>query len=277
MKTKMTTKHLMLLTLFAGAHCLHAQPPADPYTKGNLPKEEKDQSPIELPTDMSLCYEVFMLPLAEAAALQRKGFTDTELYKHLIEQLNQGTVKQETCAVLRCRSGQKAKTESNLEYIYATEYEPPQLPQNVGLGVAAPKTDDKGSEPTIPKPVEPVATSSVISLEGLRTPATPTAFETRNLGESLEMQLTLSEDRKTASLIIVPEHVQLVDQIKHGQELSETKMPEFEVRSINTAAELFLGKPFLLGTVSRPTISKADPDAANRVWFSFATVNLVKP
>jgi hypothetical protein len=68
----------------------------------------------------------------------------------------------------------------------------------------------------------------------------------------------------------------LVDEITHGQELSETKMPEFEVRTINTAAELLLGKPYLLGTVSRPTISKADPDAANRVWFSFATVNLVK-
>jgi hypothetical protein len=276
MKTKMTTKHLMFLTLFAGAQCLTAQTPADPYTKGNLPKEEKEQSPNELPTEMSLCYEVFILPLADAAALQRKVLTDTELYKHLVEQLEKGSVKQELCTVLRCRSGNKAKTESVLEYIYATEYESALLPNNIGLGVSAPKTDDKVAETTIPKPVEPIATSSVISLEGLRTPATPTAFETRNTGESLEMELTLSQDRKKVSLKIAPEHVQLVDQTKHGQEFSETKMPEFETRRINTSAELVLGKPFLLGTVSRPTTSKADPDAANRVSFSFVTVNLVK-
>lgn len=276
MKNTTITKHLIALTLFTGAHFLHAQTLSESPKKGNLPKEEIARTQDESLTTMSLCYEVFMLPLAEAAALQRKGFSDTELYNHLIEQLNKGSVKQELCTVMRAPSGQKARTESNLEYIYGLEYEPPQIPNNVGIGVAAPKTDEKGSEPSIPKPVEPIADSSVISIAGLRTPASPAAFETRKLGETLEMELTLSQDRKKVGLTICPEHVQLVDEITQGQELSETKMPEFEVRTINTTAELFLGKPYLLGTLSRPTTSKADPDAANRVWFAFATVNLVK-
>lgn len=276
MKITITTKHFVALTLFVGAHFLHAQSPSDSKTKGNPPKVEVKLTNDEQSAEVSLCYEVFMLPLAEAAALQRKVLSETELYQHLVEQLDKGTVKQELCSVVRTRSGQKAKIESNLEYIYATAYEPPQIPNNVGLGVAAPKIDEKGTEPTIPKPVEPVASSSVISVEGLSTPASPVAFETRNLGETLEVEIILSQDRNKADLTICPQHVELVDQIKQGQELSETKMPEFEVRSINTTVALFLGKPFMLGTLSRPTTSKADPEAANRVRFAFVTVNLVK-
>ena len=68
------------------------------------------------------------------------------------------------------KRGQKATTESLHEFIYPTEFE-----------------SASGSKPD-EKPKAPPATSFPCN------PATPTAFDTRNVGSNLEVEPTLSEN-----------------------------------------------------------------------------------
>lgn len=75
------------------------------------------------------------------------------------------------------KSGQNAVVESVLEFIYPTEYEPPELPNSVGGGSG-------NSNPV--------------------TPATPSAFETTNLGVSLEVLPQVGPDRQIIELQVSP-------------------------------------------------------------------------
>ena len=76
------------------------------------------------------------------------------------------------------RSGQSATIESVKEFIYPTEYEPPELPQQVGGNF---QIDPAGGLAGQNAGVTPV------------TPAHPTAFETTNLGCMLEVLPQLGE------------------------------------------------------------------------------------
>ena len=77
------------------------------------------------------------------------------------------------------RSGQTATIESVREFIYPTEYEPPELPNQVGGNFGA---DADGGLVQQQAGITPV------------TPAHPTAFETTNLGCMLEVLPQLGED-----------------------------------------------------------------------------------
>lgn len=83
------------------------------------------------------------------------------------------------------QSGKKASSYSNREFIYPTEYMPPSLPC--------------GGPTSLP--------DDVVLRNRLRIPPTPTAFETRNLGSTLEIAPTLDEDGQTITLSVTPELV----------------------------------------------------------------------
>jgi general secretion pathway protein D len=74
------------------------------------------------------------------------------------------------------RSGQQATVEILREFIYPTEYEPPELPNSVGL--------TGGSSPV--------------------TPATPTAFETKPVGIQLEVLPVADANKRYVDLTINP-------------------------------------------------------------------------
>ncbi len=246
---------------------LHGQAkPADPYREAkaapaspgaNIPPEERG------PTNISICYETFSLPLAMAAKLQRTQLPDPELYKQILAAVEKEDARQESFTVLRSRSGQKALTESHSEQIFPTEWVDSTNPASASVGTSPASASDAG---------KPFAAADTGPL-----PLIPTAFQTKNVGTSVEIEPTLGEDRSILDLRLIPQHVALVDRITYGQGLSETEMPVFEIQRINNSVTLRINQPFLLGTVSRPPISKVDPDSANRVWFAFVTGTLVTP
>jgi len=105
------------------------------------------------------------------------------------------------------KSGQRAVIEIVREFRYPTEFEPPQIPQNIGgttTGVGA-----AGGVSVFPV-----------------TPTTPTAFETRNTGVTLEVEPTLGPDNYTIDLNLVPQVVEFEGFINYGSPIS----------TINTAA-----------------------------------------
>ena len=88
---------------------------------------------------------------------------------------------------LKGDAGEKLLSESVEEYRYPTEFDPPQLPDGV------PK--DNIAEVLKNWPVVGV---------------TPTRFETRNLGATLELNAMVSDDGKWISAEVTPQHVRLL-------------------------------------------------------------------
>ena len=145
----------------------------------NLPKQVLVQVEfIELPHET----------LTELLYMKRPGVADSGMLRDTVQSL----VKEEEAAVLEtmvciARSGEKSLVESIAETIYPTEYEPPALPESVTVS-----GDGKEVSPDLP------------ALERLVSPPTPTSFETRNVGSTLEFEPTIGANDKIVDLRIAP-------------------------------------------------------------------------
>lgn len=252
----------ILFSAFALAAIRAQETPANPAEQPKAPQETAHK-------EVSICYETFSLSLAMAAKLQREQLPDSELYARVLAAVEKQTARQETFLVVRSRSSQHVTTANTSEQIYPTEFEPGKLPGSVAFSVTP--------SASVPDAGKPGKTPEPPMFKGLMTPATPTAFETRNTGVTLEIEQTLSDDNKSVNLRLVPEHVTPVGRVSFGQGVSTTEMAIFETQRCNTAVSLRINNPFLLSTMNRPKVSKVDTDSANRVWFAFLTATLAKP
>ncbi len=97
------------------------------------------------------------------------------------------------------RSGERAKIELIREFIYPTEYEPPELPNSVGITDLADGQQIGGLTSIFPV-----------------TPATPTAFETRNVGVTLEVEPTIGPNKRFIELSLKPEMVEFQGFVNYG-------------------------------------------------------------
>lgn len=97
------------------------------------------------------------------------------------------------------RSGQRATFELIQEFIYPSEYEPPELPNSTGITF-----NEDGELVVDGGAIFPV------------TPATPTAFETRSAGLTLEVEPTVGPNKKYIELSLQPEVVELQGFINYG-------------------------------------------------------------
>ena len=212
----MKTKTLIIASFLIAS--LHAQEkPADPYrpSKATAEKpavEEPAAEEVE-PLNISICYEAFSLPLAMAADLQREQLPDPALYAKMVAGLGDEFIRQEIMQVIRAKSGQKATIESISEHLYATEYQSGKISNSGADTPEEPKADAKpGTE-----------------MAGVaRLPALPTAFETRNVGNTIQVEPALGEDQKFVELLLLTEQVTLAGRTTQGQEFSTVEMPEFE-------------------------------------------------
>ncbi|MCF7733513.1 MAG: hypothetical protein K9N23_17625, partial [Akkermansiaceae bacterium] len=100
-----------------------------------------------------------------------------------------------TAPSVMAKSAQKATIEIIREFIYATEYEPPELPNSVGnqggnqgFGGGLAGGGGGGGFPV--------------------TPATPSAWDTRNTGVTLEIEPTIADNNYVIDLRFVPEIVE---------------------------------------------------------------------
>ena len=129
-------------------------------TSGYADEIEKEEASWEV-----TC-EVFSLPLMEAAKMKLSGESGAKDYARLVKLLKSGKVAQEEFLILRTSSNFEVVMEDAVEVIHPNEYEPPELPNQVGTGVAPPNF----SGPLV-------------------TPALPSAFDTRRVGNTMEVEL----------------------------------------------------------------------------------------
>jgi general secretion pathway protein D len=154
------------------------------------------------------------------------------------------------------KSGQTATIEIIREFRYPTEFDPPQIPQEFGntgsvLGVGQ-------------------STNSSFPV----TPTTPTAFETRNTGVTLEVEPVVGPDGYTIDLKLVPQVVEFEGFINYGSPIqtSETNLlgqsttvvltenvinqPVFSTRKVTTSVSIWDGQTVVLGGLMREDIQK---------------------
>lgn len=173
------------------------------------------------------------LAVALAADLMDAEKAD-QAFAKMQELLGSGTAQLVGWPMVITRSGQRAQIENVLEIRYATEFD-------VG-GVAIHLTDSEGQ-----------ITKKPADIQGVEINPTPTSFETRNTGVTLEVEPILSKDGKTIDLNLVPQHVRFrgmrkntVEHPKHGKTVIE--QPDFDTMKTQTSLKVRNGQRLLLGT-----------------------------
>ncbi|MBU6303056.1 MAG: type II and III secretion system protein [Verrucomicrobia bacterium] len=157
------------------------------------------------------------------------------------------------------RSGQIAKLEVIREFIYPTEYDPPEIPQQFGNQGGG--QQGGGIAPSVQSfPV---------------TPANPTAFETRNVGVTLQATPTIGPDGFTIDLRLEPEVVEFEGFINYGSPIytggtaagqpvqvllteNRIEMPVFAKRSVATDVTIWDGQTVAVGGLIREDIQHVE-------------------
>ena len=245
----MKTLHLLFLTgasLFAMAHSLPAQTkpqatPADPFIKNpGDAATAGKQGDIPLPNYM-LVLETYTMDKNDALALLESERGSTARYRRVTDLVKSGKAKLDILTALAARSGDRSSIEGVDEVRYATEFAPPKA---------------KG---------------------GL---AAPTAFETRNVGDTLEFESMISRDGRICDLSLNQQRVGLVGfrDIGGMAEDSIVSQPRFDVQQITTSVSFPINEPHYLGS-SSPTTScgSANADTPSEMRLAFVRFNSLTP
>lgn len=184
-------------------------------------------------------------------------FTDPQ-FQVMIRALNQRRgVDLLSAPSVMARSGQRAKIEVIREFIYPTEYDPPEIPNQFGGGIGTVGVGTSGGSFPV-------------------TPATPTAFETRNTGVTLEVDPVLGADEFTIDLNLAPEVVEFDGFINYGSPIqtnsinafgfaepvviteNRIEMPVFNTRKVTTQVTIWDGQTVALGGLIREDIQDVE-------------------
>ncbi len=170
---------------------------------------EKKSSP-----QVAILLEYFKLDHRKANKLisqySPKAADAGELRDTLGEMIKKGQAELIETGWLRGLSGQRVKTESVREDIYPTEYTPPEIiggnapiePQDEALQSSQTGTKQQTAKASQNTDIKE-RTSSQIHI----TSATPTAFETRHVGLTLEVDPVISSDSNMIDISLAPEIV----------------------------------------------------------------------
>lgn len=138
------------------------------------------------------------------------------------------------------RSGQSASITMVREFIYPTEYEPPEIPQSIGDGV--------GSIPIVP--------------------SFPTTYETRDTGVFLEVLPTADENRRYIDVALKPVFTDFdgfvnygspINAILDGNQIEVAKntilQPVFSVKQIDTSMVILDGATIVVGGLLKDKVT----------------------
>ena len=207
-------------------------------------------------------------PAAPAIGAIAGVFTDPQ-FQVVIRALNQKKgVDLLSAPRVTTKSGQRAVIEVIREFKYPTEFDPPQIPQSVGGnfngggngvgpgGILNPLSQSNGSFPV--------------------TPTTPTAFEVRNTGVTLEVEPVVGPDEYTIDLNLVPQVVEFEGFINYGSPIQTTStnglgisivnvitpnvinQPIFSTRKVTTSVSVYDGNTVVLGGLMREDVQKVE-------------------
>ncbi|HEY2125093.1 MAG TPA: Amuc_1098 family type IV pilus outer membrane protein [Chthoniobacterales bacterium] len=192
-------------------------------------------------------------------------FTDPQ-FQVVIHALNQKKgVDLLSAPKVTTKSGQRAVIEIVREFRYPTQFQPPQIPQNFrgGDSLSTGLTGNGGA--------------AVSAASFPVTPTTPTAFETRNTGVTLEVEPVVGPDGITIDLNLVPQVVEFEGFINYGSPIMTVQptllglaaqsvvltdnvinQPIFSARKVTTSVSVWDGQTVVLGGLMREDVQKTE-------------------
>ena len=200
------------------------------------------EDPFEnLPKQVGLLVEYYEVDHGALPPLLRdyqKEADATGLMGRMREMAEKGEARMVESTYIVTRSGQRAKIESIREYIYPTEWDPAEAPQKL--------------------------TGPIDRDAAIMTPATPTAYEMRPVGNSLEIDPVIAADGEHLDLNLAPELVEFHGMKDWGHDVSTTPSPLFHSTKAMTAITMKFGGCELFG-VFTPAPAHAKDGAGKRV------------
>ena len=169
------------------------------------------------------------------------------------------------------KSGQKATIEIIREFIYPTQFQPPQIPQNFRGG----DTVGTGLVNALGQLVSGGGGGNSNSAFPV-TPTTPTNFEKRNTGVTLEVEPVIGPDNYTIDLNLQPQVVDFDGFVNYGSPIQTTatnalgitstvvitpnviNQPIFDTRKVSTSVSVFDGSTVVLGGLVREDVQKVN-------------------
>ncbi len=195
-------------------------------------------------------------------------FTDPQ-FQVVIRALNQKKgVDLLSAPRVTTKSGQRAVIEIIREFKYPTEFDPPQIPQTIGSTFT--NGGGFGLGGILGGGNQGQASSFPV------TPTTPTAFEVRNTGVTLEVEPVVGPDGYTIDLNLVPQVVEFEGFINYGSPIQTTStnalgqsivnvitpnvinQPIFSTRKVTTSVSIFDGNTVVLGGLMREDVQKVE-------------------
>lgn len=198
--------------------------------------------------------------LTELLYMSRPESADAGMLRDVVQaRVKKGDATMLETMICTARSGEKATTESISEYIYPTEYEKGQVPNSVSISV-------NGATTT----VEDGKTTGPLEIGKLVSPPTPSGFETRNLGSTLEIEPTLGGNNRIIDLRFAPDCVWHTGDTYFMEEkdslgnVTKIQMPVMYSIRTTTALTLLDGQ-YQMPCVLTPKDEKGNADRSKKV------------
>lgn len=192
--------------------------------------------------------------LPAPGALSLAGVLTEPNFQVMIRAINQQKgLDSLTAPVATTRSGLPAKVEIIREFIYPTEYDPPELPSDVGIQA------NDGAPAGFPV-----------------TPATPSAFDTKSLGTVMEVEPVVSADGTVVEVTIDLMHREFLGFVNYGSPITTASVDElgqplstvvtenrilqpiFETRQIKTTVSVYDGQTLVLGGLTGESVESVE-------------------
>ncbi len=180
-----------------------------------------------------------------------------------------------TAPTVVAKSGQRAKIEVIREFPYPTDFDPPQIPQNFGgqgnNGGGFGGANGGGGFGGV---LGGLGGGQVNSFPV--TPTTPTAFDTKPTGVTMEIDPLLGEDGYTVELTLTPEVVEFEGFINYGSPINtgavnaagvpttviltenRIEQPVFATRRLNTQVTIWDGQTVGVGGLIREDVQNVE-------------------
>jgi hypothetical protein len=173
---------------------------------------------------------------------------DAAIHERLVAMIGNDTAQVEKLLNLRALSGQKAKVAQVAEFIYPSDFNPPQVNQILTIaddylleilrkhgGTVA---SEAANRPPLKAPNAGFGNITILS---------PGSHTIRNVGETIEIEPFLRGDGFTVEATVAAESLRHVGEVFLGEHIQ----PIFETQKITTAVTAIIGRPCLLGTMSK--------------------------
>lgn len=191
-----------------------AAPPADPFVRD--PRAAKAPAPAAPvpPVNLLTTVETWSLSQADFLTLFEGQASNDTFYERLEALAKSGKAKLLGLLALSTKTRQRAILEVIDEVRYASTFDPPARPGEIAF---------------------------------------PTTWETRNVGDTLELLAVLGPDGKTIDIDLVPQSVRLVgfeDWQPEAATAAPVSLPRFDTEKVTTSMRVQSGRPALLATTT---------------------------